>query len=50
MSVGEIDPIVAADHPEVIQRLLGLIEEGRTDLGDSLTMREGKNRRPPGRL
>jgi arylsulfatase A-like enzyme len=41
---------VAADHPEVVQRLLGLIEEGRTDLGDSLTMREGKNRRPPGRL
>jgi arylsulfatase A-like enzyme len=41
---------VAGDHPEVVKRLLGLIEEGRVDLGDSLTGREGKNRRPPGRL
>jgi arylsulfatase A len=41
---------VAADHPDVVQRLTALIEEGRADLGDSLTSQEGKNRRPPGRL
>ena len=41
---------VAADHPEVVQRLMVLIEEGRADLGDLHTGREGKNRRPPGRL
>jgi arylsulfatase A len=41
---------VAADHPDVVQKLMALIEEGRVDLGDSLTRREGKNRRPPGRL
>jgi arylsulfatase A len=41
---------VAADHPDVVQRLLRLIDEGRADLGDSLTMNPGKNRRPPGKL
>jgi arylsulfatase A-like enzyme len=41
---------VAADHPEIVQRLLTIAEEARADLGDSLTSRDGKNRRPPGRL
>jgi arylsulfatase A len=41
---------VAADHPDVIKRLTAIAEEARADLGDSLTNREGKNRRPPGRL
>jgi arylsulfatase A len=41
---------VAADHPDVVQRLSALVEEGRVDLGDSLTGREGKNRRLAGKL
>jgi len=41
---------VAADHPDVVKRLTAIAEEARADLGDSLTNREGKNRRPPGRL
>jgi arylsulfatase A len=41
---------IAAENPEVVQRLLAIAEEARVDLGDSLTSREGKNRRPPGRL
>jgi len=40
---------VAASHPEVVERLLGLIEAAREDLGDSLTGRTGKNLRPAGR-
>lgn len=41
---------VAEQNPEVVKRLLTLVEEGRTDLGDSLTNQTGKNRRPPGKL
>jgi arylsulfatase A len=41
---------LAAGNPEVVQRLLSIAEEARADLGDSLTERPGKNRRPPGRL
>ncbi len=41
---------VAAQHPDVVKRLQALVERARADLGDSLTDREGKNRRPPGRL
>jgi len=41
---------LAAVNPDVVQRLLGIAEEARADLGDSLTERPGKNRRPPGRL
>jgi arylsulfatase A-like enzyme len=47
--VGEKTDLAAA-NPEVVQRLLGIAEEARADLGDSLTDRPGKNRRPPGRL
>ena len=41
---------VAAEHPDVVKRLQSLAEQARDDLGDSLTEREGQNRRPPGRL
>lgn len=41
---------VAAEHPDVVKRLTAIAEEARADLGDSLTNRQGKNRRPPGRL
>ena len=39
---------VAAQHPEVVDRLLQLAEKAREDLGDRLTEREGANRRPAG--
>lgn len=39
---------VSARHPEVVQKLLALIEQARADLGDSLTNRPGSGiRRPP---
>ena len=41
---------VAADHPDIVTRLQSAANEAREDLGDSLTKREGKNRRPAGRL
>lgn len=41
---------VAAQHPEVVQRLLKLAEEARADLGDSLTKRQGANVRECGKL
>ncbi|MBA4062911.1 MAG: arylsulfatase [Isosphaera sp.] len=41
---------VAADHPEVVKRLLGLAEKARADLGDALTKRTGSGVREPGRL
>jgi arylsulfatase A len=41
---------VAAQHPDVVARLMEWVEEAREDLGDSLTGREGRNRRTPGRL
>jgi arylsulfatase A len=47
--VGERNNI-ASDHADVVNRLLAIAEKARADLGDSLTGREGKNRRPPGRL
>ena len=40
---------VADAHPEVVKRLMGLIERARDDLGDALTGREGRNVRPAGR-
>jgi arylsulfatase A-like enzyme len=39
---------VAADHPEVVQRLLRLAEAARQGLGDG--DRAGKNQRPAGRV
>ena len=43
---------VAADHPEVVERLLALVERERATLGDALTKREGDPNevRPPGRV
>ncbi len=41
---------VAAEHPDVVARLQALGERARDDLGDSLTGRVDKNRRPAGRL
>jgi arylsulfatase A-like enzyme len=41
---------VIADHPDVVKRLEALAERAREDLGDTLTDREGKNVREPGRL
>jgi hypothetical protein len=45
--IGETTDVAAA-HPEVVARLMALIEQARDDLGDSLTQHEGKNVRPPG--
>lgn len=41
---------VAADHPDVVKRLLGYAETARDDLGDSRTKRAGKGLREPGRV
>jgi arylsulfatase A len=41
---------VAAANPAVVKRLLALAENARADLGDSLTQRDGANRRPSGQL
>ncbi len=41
---------LAAQHPAVVERLMGLIERARNDLGDALTDREGANVRQPGRV
>ena len=40
---------VAAQHPEVVERLLLFVEQARADMGDSLTGRPGQNVREPGR-
>ncbi len=40
---------VAAEHPEVVQHLLGLAEKCREDLGDLITYRKGSGVREPGR-
>ncbi len=41
---------VAAEHPDVIERLQALAEKARDDLGDSVTKRKGKGIRPAGKL
>jgi arylsulfatase A len=41
---------VSAKHPEVVKRLLSLVERMREDLGDSAKKMTGKGRRPPGRI
>ncbi len=40
---------VAASNPEIVQRLLAFAEKAREDLGDTLTNREGRGVRQPGR-
>jgi arylsulfatase A len=44
--IGETSNVADA-HPEVVERLMELIEHARDDLGDGRT--EGRNVRPPGR-
>jgi arylsulfatase A-like enzyme len=39
---------LAAAQPEVVQRLMAVVEQAREDMGDDLTKRPGKNRRPIG--
>jgi arylsulfatase A len=41
---------VAADNPEVVRKLLAAAESARAELGDSLTKREGRGVREPGRV
>lgn len=41
---------VAAEHPEVVERLQAMAEEMRRELGDKLTSLEGSANREPGRL
>ncbi|GAA4315492.1 sulfatase [Compostibacter hankyongensis] len=41
---------VKDQHPEIIENMQHLVEAARADLGDDLTGRPGKNRRPPGHL
>jgi arylsulfatase A len=47
--VGETTDVIA-DHPEVARSLLEIAERARDDLGDSLTQRQGKGLRTPGRV
>ena len=47
--VGETANLIEA-HPEEAERLRDLAERMREDLGDSRTGREGKNRRPVGKV
>ncbi|MDX1740654.1 MAG: sulfatase-like hydrolase/transferase, partial [Rhodothermales bacterium] len=37
-------------NPDVVERLMRLVEQGRTELGDALTESEGTDTRPPGRV
>ena len=40
---------VAAEHPDIVEKLESLAEKARDDLGDGLTKRKGQNVRPHGR-
>ena len=41
---------VIAEHPDVVAKLQAIAERAREDLGDTLTNRQGKNVREPGRI
>ena len=41
---------VAAQHPDIVQRLQAEAERARAELGDALTKRNGAGQRDPGRL
>jgi arylsulfatase/arylsulfatase A len=41
---------VAEQHPDVVERLLGLVEWAREDIGDELTDRIGEHARPAGEV
>jgi len=47
--IGEKTDLAAA-YPSVVNRLVGLAEQCRDDLGDSITGRKGRNCREPGRV
>lgn len=47
--IGEMHD-VAAEHPDVVERLKALAEKARADLGDSATDQQGSGVRPPGRV
>jgi arylsulfatase len=34
-------------YPEVVQKIMGFVEQAREDLGDDLTKRQGKHLRQP---
>ena len=48
----EADPAESMDvsgaNPDIVERMLQLVEAGRADIGDELTERTGVNARPPG--
>jgi hypothetical protein len=41
---------VAAKHPDIVQKMLGMAEQCRADLGDSQFNRKGSGVREPGRV
>ena len=41
---------VAAQHPDVVKQLEAEAEKARLELGDSLSKRQGKGVREPGRV
>ena len=41
---------VAAEHPDVVQRLTQMAEQMRQDLGDAASKTTGTGRRPPGKV
>ncbi|MCP4194449.1 MAG: sulfatase [Planctomycetaceae bacterium] len=41
---------VSEQHPEIVQRLQGMADAARTELGDSLTKQVGEHIRPAGKL
>ena len=47
--IGETTNLADA-HPDVVERLMGLMAQARADLGDALTDREGTHVRPPSRV
>ena len=47
--VGETENL-AAEYPEIVERLLRMAELARRDLGDSLTKTTGENVRPAGKI
>ncbi len=46
---GELNDVFD-QHPDVVDRLMQLVEQGRMELGDSLTDSQGAGTRPPGRV
>jgi len=41
---------VAAEHPDIVEKLNAFADKTREDLGDALTKRQGTGRREPGRV